>query len=56
MISFKRTDALHPEKESVFSLNLVPLLVFVLGYALTRSLFGHLQVPASQASENGAGA
>ena len=45
MISYKKTDALHPEKESVFGLNLLPLLVFVLGYLLTRSVIARVQVP-----------
>ena len=45
MLSFKRHDALHPDKESVLSLNLLPLLVFGLGFLLTRTLIGALPEP-----------
>lgn len=38
MISYKRSNALQPEKESVLSFNLMPLLVFVLGFVVARSL------------------
>lgn len=38
MISYKRSNALQPEKESVVQINLMPLLVFALGFVLTRSL------------------
>jgi len=40
MISYKRSNALQPEKESVLSVNLMPLLVFVLGFLIARSLLG----------------
>ncbi len=38
MISYKRSNPLQPEKESVVQINLMPLLVFALGFVLTRSL------------------
>ncbi len=38
MISFKRSNPLQPEKESVVQINLMPLLVFALGFVLTRTL------------------
>ncbi|GAA3999751.1 hypothetical protein GCM10022631_08370 [Deinococcus rubellus] len=42
MIRFQRHDALHPEKETTVDLNLLPLLVFAVGYFITRSLLGAL--------------
>lgn len=51
MISYKKTDALHPEKESVFGLNLLPLLIFLLGYLLTRSVIGNIKVPQAGSDE-----
>ena len=38
MISYKRSNPLQPEKESVVQINLMPLLVFALGFVLTRTL------------------
>ena len=38
MISYKRSNALQPEKESQVQVNLIPLLVFALGYFLTKTL------------------
>ncbi|ULH15585.1 hypothetical protein MF271_02740 [Deinococcus sp. KNUC1210] len=49
MINYRRTDALHPEKETALSLNLLPLLVFALGYLLTRSVIASIQVPGQSA-------
>ena len=38
MIAYKRSNALHPERESLISLDLTPLLVFWLGFLTVRSL------------------
>ncbi|GGJ71806.1 hypothetical protein [Deinococcus aquiradiocola] len=38
MISYKRSNALQPEKESVVQFDLMPILVFALGFVLVRSL------------------
>lgn len=38
MISYKRSNALQPEKESQVQFDLTPLLVFALGYFLTKTL------------------
>lgn len=38
MISYKRSNALQPEKESVVQVDLMPVLVFALGFLLVRSL------------------
>ena len=38
MISYKRSNVLQPEKESTVQVNLMPVLVFALGYFLTRAL------------------
>jgi hypothetical protein len=46
MISYKRSNALQPEKESQVQVDLIPLLVFALGYFLTRTLL-HSAVPAA---------
>ncbi|WP_202630419.1 hypothetical protein [Deinococcus alpinitundrae] len=42
MIRFQRHDALHPEKETTVALDLLPLLVFAVGYFIARSLLGTL--------------
>lgn len=42
MIRFQRHDALHPEKETTVALDLLPLLVFAVGYLIARSLLGAL--------------
>lgn len=38
MISYRRHNVLQPEKESVVQFDLMPILVFVLGFLLGRSL------------------
>ena len=43
MISFKRSNPLQPEKESVVQINLMPLLVFALGFVLTRTLLNSIK-------------
>ena len=42
MLRFQRHDALHPEKETTVALDLLPLLVFAVGYFVVRSLLGAL--------------
>ncbi|WP_424949593.1 hypothetical protein [Deinococcus sp.] len=43
MISYKRSNPLQPEKESVVSLDLTPILVFVLGFVLARALLNSVR-------------
>ena len=43
MISYKRSNLLQPEKESVVQINLMPLLVFALGFVLTRTLLNSVK-------------
>ena len=43
MISYKRSNLLQPEKESVMQINLMPLLVFALGFVLTRTLLNSVR-------------
>lgn len=50
MIRFQKQDALHPEKEATVVLDLLPLLVFAVGYFITRSLLGALPAPAHHGS------
>lgn len=42
MIRFQRHDALHPEKETTVALDLLPLLVFAIGYFIAHRLLGAL--------------
>ena len=46
MIRFQRHDALHPEKETSVALDLTPLLVFAVGYFITRSVLAALATAA----------
>jgi hypothetical protein len=46
MINYKRSNALQPEKESVVQINLMPLLVFALGFLVVRNLLN--QAPRSK--------
>ncbi|MFC4456265.1 hypothetical protein [Deinococcus sonorensis] len=38
MITFRKSNALEPEKERSVQIDLVPLLLFGLGFLLTRTL------------------
>lgn len=40
MIKYRKQNALEPEKDAEFSLNLTPLLFFVVGYAAVKALLG----------------
>ncbi|WP_019588163.1 hypothetical protein [Deinococcus apachensis] len=42
MIRYRRQNALTPEKDAEISVNLTPLLFFVVGYLATRALLGTL--------------
>jgi hypothetical protein len=42
MMTFRRKDPLNPDKESTLSLDLMPVLIFALGYVLTRRLAASL--------------
>lgn len=42
MIRYRRQNALTPEKDAEVSVNLTPLLFFVVGYVVTRALLGTL--------------
>lgn len=48
MIRFQKQDALHPEKESTIALDLLPLLVFAVGYFVTRNLLDALAEQADK--------
>lgn len=43
MIRYRRQNALTPEKDAEISLNLTPLLFFVVGYLSVRALLGTAQ-------------
>ena len=43
MIKYRKQNALEPEKDAEFSLNLTPLLFFAVGYVAVRALLGSLQ-------------
>lgn len=43
MINYRRRNALQPEKESEVQINLMPVLVFVVGYVVARALLGSLK-------------
>lgn len=47
MISYKRSNPLQPEKESVVQINLMPLLVFALGFLLTRTLLNSVKTDST---------
>lgn len=47
MISYKRNNALQPEKESVVQFDLMPLLVFALGFLMVRSLLSAVKAELS---------
>jgi hypothetical protein len=47
MISYKRHNALQPEKESVVQFDLTPILVFALGFLLARSLLSAVKAELS---------
>jgi len=49
MIRFQRHDALHPEKETTVALDLLPLLVFAVGYFIARSLLVRCPTRAERA-------
>ena len=53
MIKFRRQNALTPEKDAEVTVNLVPLLFFVVGYVAVRALLHTVQtaVPAPTADE-----
>ena len=42
MIRFQRTDALHPEKQTIVALDLTGLLAFAIGFLIVRSIVGNL--------------
>ncbi|EYB68029.1 hypothetical protein DEIPH_ctg029orf0035 [Deinococcus phoenicis] len=43
MIKYRKQNALAPEKDAEISLNLTPLLFFVVGYVAVKALLGTLQ-------------
>ena len=47
MISYKRNNAFQPEKESVVQFDLMPLLVFALGFLIVRSLLSAVKAELS---------
>ncbi|WP_034385345.1 hypothetical protein [Deinococcus sp. YIM 77859] len=40
MIRYHQQNALHPEKDTEISVNLTPLLFFLVGYVTVRALLG----------------
>ncbi|WP_291429295.1 hypothetical protein [Deinococcus sp.] len=43
MIKYRRQNPLEPEKDSELSVNLLPLLFFVVGFLTVRAVIGTIQ-------------
>lgn len=43
MIRYRKQNALQPEKDAEVSVNLTPLLFFVVGYAAMKAMLGTLR-------------
>ncbi|MEF2276768.1 hypothetical protein V3W47_00560 [Deinococcus sp. YIM 134068] len=46
MITYRRQNALAPEKDAEIRINLTPLLFFLVGFLVVRALLGTAQAEA----------